>query len=444
VPQRSPQRPCILVLDDEEAVLEAFGRSISDEELELVLVRTLNQAFLQLESRPVAVFVCDYLIDTLNGELVLAETRKRYPSVYRVMLSAAPPQSVHTLMDSGVVQRLITKPWEVASLRSTLREVAGLPPLARGVAPAATSGARPVMPSGSFPPVDPGQALLVVSREPEFHLLASTTARQQGMTVKLMENVGLALTELRERPYTALVLDDEVPLASLVLATYNQLEVAPRLIQIRSEQRKNEPAQTSRVLCKPVTAEALASALSAPRRTGGPRISRARVTLSQVPLAGMLAELEERMRKAEELARNAQREMEKGAESNLARALADATLAATLAPKRDDFQELRRRLLGSVNVVRARESYARAKALDAGGQTEAALQELERAVERDPRAEHLVAAGELWLKLGRELPRARQFTQLALVLEPGNGRAKALFVEVSRALGLSQASNRHS
>ncbi|HLM46611.1 MAG TPA: hypothetical protein VK458_22265, partial [Myxococcaceae bacterium] len=122
-------------------MLEAFGRSISDEELELVLVRTLNQAFLQLESRPVAVFVCDYLIDTLNGELVLAETRKRYPSVYRVMLSAAPPQSVHTLMDSGVVQRLITKPWEVASLRSTLREVAGLPPLARGVAPAVTSGA---------------------------------------------------------------------------------------------------------------------------------------------------------------------------------------------------------------------------------------------------------------------------------------------------------------
>ncbi len=439
--QRSAQRPCVLVLDDEAAVLEAFGRSVPDEELELVLVGSLNQAFLQLESRPVAVFVCDYLIDTLNGELVLAETRKRYPSVYRMMLSAAPPQNVHTLMDSGVVQRLITKPWDVSSLRATLREVAGLPPLAKTVTPPG-SGPRPVTPSGTVPTVDPRQAVLVVSREPEFHLRASTTVRQQGMTVKLMENVGLALTELRERTYSALVLDEELPLASLILATYNQLKVAPRLVLIRSAQRKNEPAQTSRVLCKPVTAEALAPALAAPQRTGGARISRSRLTPPHVPLAGMLAELEERMRKAEELARSAQREMEKGAEGNLARALADATLAATLAPKRDDFQELRRQLLGSVNLVRARESYARAKALNADGQTEAALQELERAVERDPRAEHLVAAGELWLKLCRELPRARQFAQLALVLEPGNGRARSLFVEVSRAMGMPQAASR--
>jgi tetratricopeptide (TPR) repeat protein len=344
-------------------------------------------------------------------------------------------------MDSGVVQRLITKPWDVSSLRATLREVAGLPPLAKTVTPPG-SGPRPVTPSGTVPTVDPRQAVLVVSREPEFHLRASTTVRQQGMTVKLMENVGLALTELRERTYSALVLDEELPLASLILATYNQLKVAPRLVLIRSAQRKNEPAQTSRVLCKPVTAEALAPALAAPQRTGGARISRSRLTPPHVPLAGMLAELEERMRKAEELARSAQREMEKGAEGNLARALADATLAATLAPKRDDFQELRRQLLGSVNLVRARESYARAKALNADGQTEAALQELERAVERDPRAEHLVAAGELWLKLCRELPRARQFAQLALVLEPGNGRARSLFVEVSRAMGMPQAASR--
>jgi response regulator RpfG family c-di-GMP phosphodiesterase len=118
--QRSPRRT-LLMVDDEPRILSALERSLRREGYELLTSETVEEALRLLDSRPVDAILSDQRMPGTSGMQFLAEAARRQPQAVRMLITGWTEELPPAELEQLDVRALITKPWDDAKLKATLR-----------------------------------------------------------------------------------------------------------------------------------------------------------------------------------------------------------------------------------------------------------------------------------------------------------------------------------
>ena len=113
----------LLVVDDEERILSALRRSLRREDYEVLTAETPAAALRIVEERPVDAILSDHKMPGMTGLQLLSRAAELQPKASLMLITGwteeIPPE---TLEKIGVCA-LVTKPWDDAILKATLRRV---------------------------------------------------------------------------------------------------------------------------------------------------------------------------------------------------------------------------------------------------------------------------------------------------------------------------------
>ncbi len=119
------ERPTLLIVDDEAQILSALKRSLYREGYEIVAVETAAAALRILERQRVDAILSDHKMPGMSGVQLLERAAELWPRTVRMLITGwteeIPPEK---LREIGVCA-LVTKPWDDARLKTTLRQVLG-------------------------------------------------------------------------------------------------------------------------------------------------------------------------------------------------------------------------------------------------------------------------------------------------------------------------------
>ena len=121
-----PTEPCVLLVDDEARILSALRRSLRREGFEIVTAESVAQALRILDERPVDAIVSDQKMPGGSGLSLLAEAARRHPGAARMLITGVTDEIPQGALEAAGVCALITKPWDDARLKATLRRALGL------------------------------------------------------------------------------------------------------------------------------------------------------------------------------------------------------------------------------------------------------------------------------------------------------------------------------
>ena len=116
------QRPRILVVDDEEAILETMAFTFEDD-YEVLTSASPREALALLEREgPVAVVISDQRMPEMTGVEFLARVFALHPPTVRIILTGfADMDAIIRAINDGHVYAYITKPWEPDQLKQVVR-----------------------------------------------------------------------------------------------------------------------------------------------------------------------------------------------------------------------------------------------------------------------------------------------------------------------------------
>jgi len=114
----SPERPRILVVDDEEAILETMSFTFMDDYDVMTSADARRALEILDEYAPFAVVITDQRMPGMTGVELLAEAYERHPLTVRIMLTgfADTMATIQAINDSHVYA-YINKPWEPEELK---------------------------------------------------------------------------------------------------------------------------------------------------------------------------------------------------------------------------------------------------------------------------------------------------------------------------------------
>jgi putative nucleotidyltransferase with HDIG domain len=113
----------ILFDDDEANILNALKRLLRQEPWRVLCASRASEAFELLKRHPCQVVVSDQRMPELTGADFLASVRESYPELVRLMLTGNSEIKVAVeAINRGEVFRLVTKPWNDAELKATIRQ----------------------------------------------------------------------------------------------------------------------------------------------------------------------------------------------------------------------------------------------------------------------------------------------------------------------------------
>lgn len=120
----SPDRkPLILCVDDDAAVLGALRRMLRHEPYEVITAPGAAEGLALLQSRPVAVVISDERMPETSGCDFLADVRKRWPTIRRVILTGRPGNTVVVRGFEAGIDFLFHKPWDDRALKEAIRRL---------------------------------------------------------------------------------------------------------------------------------------------------------------------------------------------------------------------------------------------------------------------------------------------------------------------------------
>lgn len=121
------ERPRILIVDDEEAILETMTFTFMDL-YEVLTTSDPTQALgIMEENAPIAVVITDQRMPGMTGVELLREIYERHPETIRIILTGfADSEATIQAINDGHIYGYVNKPWEPDELKALVRRAAEL------------------------------------------------------------------------------------------------------------------------------------------------------------------------------------------------------------------------------------------------------------------------------------------------------------------------------
>ena len=116
-----PDAPALLIVDDEPRILSALRRALRREGYEIVTAETAAEALRILDERPVDAILSDHKMPGMSGVQFLEEASRRRPDAVRMIITGWNEEIPPARLEEVGVCALVTKPWDDARLKATLR-----------------------------------------------------------------------------------------------------------------------------------------------------------------------------------------------------------------------------------------------------------------------------------------------------------------------------------
>ncbi len=116
-------RHTVLIVDDEDIVLSSLRTLLQmDTDYNVLTFRSPTQALNAIQRQPIDAVISDFLMPELSGLEFLAEVKKLYPTVPRILLTgyADKGNAIKAINEIGLYQ-YIEKPWENEHIKMVLR-----------------------------------------------------------------------------------------------------------------------------------------------------------------------------------------------------------------------------------------------------------------------------------------------------------------------------------
>ena len=126
--ERGHYRPALLVVDDEERILSALRRALRKEGYEIVTAETPEAALRILGERRFDAVLSDHKMPGMSGMQLLARARELQPELVLLLITGWTEEIPRDRLTQVGVRALITKPWDDARLKATLRRCLATPP----------------------------------------------------------------------------------------------------------------------------------------------------------------------------------------------------------------------------------------------------------------------------------------------------------------------------
>ncbi len=130
VDSRLPEHPgdlIVLVVDDQPRELRTLARFLKKERFQVLTAICGQDAIDILNLQTVHVVIADHHMPEMTGTELLKLTAQEYPNTVRIMLTGE--TGVVTLLpavNSGTIDKLLTKPWTPKSILSSINDIARL------------------------------------------------------------------------------------------------------------------------------------------------------------------------------------------------------------------------------------------------------------------------------------------------------------------------------
>ena len=113
----------ILLVDDESGVLKSLKRLLRKEEYNIITASSGEEGLTILESNNVQVIISDQRMPQMTGTEFLAEVKKEFPDIIRIILSGyTDVDVVIDTINEGNIYKFFHKPWNDQSLILEIRQ----------------------------------------------------------------------------------------------------------------------------------------------------------------------------------------------------------------------------------------------------------------------------------------------------------------------------------
>lgn len=121
--ERNNEGYTILLVDDEKSILNSLKRLLRKEEYQIITAPCGHEGLKLLESNDVQVIISDQRMPGMSGTEFLAEVKKEYPDIIRIILSGYTDiDVVIETINEGNIYKFFHKPWNDQSLILEIRQ----------------------------------------------------------------------------------------------------------------------------------------------------------------------------------------------------------------------------------------------------------------------------------------------------------------------------------
>ena len=115
--------PAILLVDDDKQIFQALRRAMHREHHEMLYASNGDDALKVIASRPVDIVIADENMPGMKGSELLAQIRRRWPDVVRMMLTGdCRLETVVSAVNRGELFRFFIKPANEAEMIISIRD----------------------------------------------------------------------------------------------------------------------------------------------------------------------------------------------------------------------------------------------------------------------------------------------------------------------------------